>query len=46
MTTNICWGKSEFKIKFKGYLGKEKNESGDTILIVKIHKGGSVLESR
>ncbi len=28
------------------YLGKkEKNESGDTILIVKIHKDGSVLES-
>ncbi len=25
---------------------KEKNEFGDTILIVKIHKDGSVLESR
>ncbi len=42
MTTILLEG-SEFElVSWK----KERNEFGDTILIVKIHKDGSVLESR
>lgn len=43
---NFVGGKSEIQLSLRVSWKKEKNEFGDTILIVKIHKDGSVLESR
>lgn len=43
---NVVGGKSEIQFSSEISWKKEKNEFGDTILIVKIHKDGSVLESR
>ena len=44
--SNVVGGKSEIQLSLRVSWKKEKNEFGDTILIVKIHKDGSVLESR
>lgn len=43
---NVVGGKSEIQLSLKVSWKKEKNEFGDVILIVRIHKDGSVLESR
>ena len=44
--SNVVGGKSEIQLSLEVSWKKEKNEFGDTILIVKIHKDGSILESR
>ena len=44
--SNVVGGKSEIQLSLRVSWKKEKNEFGDLILIVRIHKNGSVLESR
>lgn len=43
---NVVGGKSEVQLSLEVSWKKEKNEYGDLILIIKLHKDGSVLESR
>lgn len=43
---NVVGGKSEIQLSLEVSWKKEKNEFGDLILIVKLHKDGSILESR
>ena len=43
---NVVGGKSEIQLSLEVSWKKEKNEYGDLILIIKLHKDGSVLESR
>ncbi len=42
----ICWRKIWDSIEFYKILERKRNWVSETILIVKIHKDGSVLESR
>lgn len=44
--SNVVGGKSEIQLSLKVSWKKEKNEFGDVILTIRIHKDGSVLESR
>lgn len=44
--SNVVGGKSEIQLSLEVSWKKEKNEYGDLILIIKLHKDGSVLESR
>lgn len=44
--SNVVGGKSEVQLSLEVSWKKEKNEYGDLILIIKLHKDGSVLESR
>ncbi len=43
---NVVGGKSEIQLSLKVSWKKEKNEFGDVILVVRLHKDGSLLESR
>lgn len=43
---NVVGGKSEIQLSLNVSWKKEKNEFGDVILTIRIHKDGSVLESR
>lgn len=43
---NVVGGKSEIQLSLKVSWKTEKNEFGDVILVVRLHKDGSVLESR
>lgn len=44
--SNVVGGKSEIQLSLRVSWKKEKNEIGDVILTIRIHKDGSVLESR
>lgn len=44
--SNVVGGKSEIQLSLRVSWKKEKNEYGDVILTIRIHKDGSVLESR
>lgn len=43
---NVVGGKSEIQLSLRVSWKKEKNEFGDVILTIRIHKDGSVLDSR
>ncbi len=43
--SNVVGGKSEIQLSLRVSWKKEKNEFGDVILTIRIHKDGSVLES-